>query len=207
MTVFVLITVALPPWRYYPHISLAFAVTSHLAAPHSSALSHGQAGCVHGMSRQDLLPPPSWGTALSSVGPANRAAQPHVGIPITAASFAIKTLFSLLWALPSSPIKNQAEFTISMTIALGWGSPVGCKDGQENIGKLFLWERLVGPSIPGSSAGCCKHTVRDDTFPAGPPQGKWYYLHGCNSPGSRGRQRVQCHQMRIKLRAVPQNVN
>lgn len=108
MTVFVLITLELPPCCRYPHISLTLAVVSHLAAPHSFALGHGQAGWVHGRSRQDLLPSPPWGTAL------NRDTRPPMDIPITAARFAMKTLFSLLWALPSSPIKNPAEFTISM---------------------------------------------------------------------------------------------
>lgn len=208
MTVYVLIRVELPPWCCHPRISLALAVMPHLAVPQTSVLSHSQAGCIHRRSQQDLLPSPPWGTTLSSVGLVNWAARPRVGIPITAACFAIKTLFSLLWALPSSPVKNQAKVTISITMALELRSPVGSKDGRENIGKLFCWGQLLGPGTPSSSAGCCKHTVRDDpAFLAGSFQGKRYYLHGCNSPGSGRRQRVQCHQMRIKLHTVPQNVN
>lgn len=158
MAVFVLITVELPPWCRCPDISLALAVMPYLTAPHSSALRHSQPGYVQGRLQQHLLPSPSCGASLSKARRANRAAQPHMGIPITSPSFTIKVLFSLLWALPSSPMKNQADLTLSKTTSLGLGCPTGGKDGQENIVKLFPWQHLVGSSIPGSSAGAAKET-------------------------------------------------
>lgn len=200
MAVFVLITVESPPWRRYLHMSLALVVMPHLTAPHSCALRHSQAGYVQGRPQQHLLPSPSCGASLSKVRLANWA----VGIPITTASLTIKALFSLLWGLPSSSIKNQTDLTLSVTTSLGLGSPTAGKDGQKNIAKLFHWHCLVGPSVPDSSVGCCK---RDKAFLVGSSQGKWFYLHICNSLGRGRRQRVQCHRMRIKLCIILQNVN
>lgn len=185
-----------------PRYFFSSLVMPHLTAPHSCILSSTRLDT----SREATAAPPAililWHfPEQSEAGKLSCPALRGYSHPISHLHHQ-----SLVFLTLSSPIIPHWELSWPDAFYdhIPWvGVPHWGKDGQENIVKLFHWQHLEGLSIPDSSAGCCKR----DTFPVGSSQGKWFYLHICNSPGRGRSQRAQCHQMRIKLCVILQNVN
>lgn len=166
MTVFVLITVELPSWCHYPHISLPVAVMSHLIASLLSATArldvsmggHGRTSChLH----SGALPWAQWGSLTEMPGPT-------WVFPSQLPASLSKPCFPYSEQSHYPPLKISLNSPFLWPRPLGWGHLLGVRNARKI---LWSWELLVGPSIPGSSNGHCKHTARGDTFPWDHPQG------------------------------------
>lgn len=138
MTVFVLIILELLPWCHYPiflWLLLSCPISQH---PHSSTFNHGQAGCVHETSWQDLLPSPSWALSLVRWDCWTKLPSPTWVIPSQLPASPWKPCFPYSEDSHHSPLKIKLNSPFLWPWPSRLGSPVGCKYDRKTLSNSWL---------------------------------------------------------------------